>query len=137
MMISSEVLLPQGQVLQLAKVIRQSIDKNGKVIGNHNKNPLLNTLVYDVDFPDGDVKKYAANIIAENLLDRCDPDGFYTNLMEVLLEHKCDGTAVPMSENYFTTKQVRRKMRQSTVGWSFQIKWKNVSTEWFSLKYFK
>ncbi len=30
-----------------------------------NEHPLLNTLVYDVEFPDGAVKKYAANIIAE------------------------------------------------------------------------
>jgi len=30
-----------------------------------NDNPLLNTLIYDVEFPDGNIKKYAANIIAE------------------------------------------------------------------------
>ena len=48
----------------MAKVMRKSVDKNSQVIGTHNKNPLLNTLVYDVEFPDGDVKKYAANLIA-------------------------------------------------------------------------
>ena len=51
------------------------------MIGNHNKNPLLNTLVYDVEFPDGAVKKDSANIIAENVLAQCDPDGFYTNVI--------------------------------------------------------
>ena len=44
---------------------------------------------------------------------------------------------MPMYDNYFKTKQFKRKMRKSTLVWSFQIKWKNVSTEWVALKYFR
>ena len=66
---------------------------------------MLNTLVYDIDFPDGDVKKYYANIIAENLLAQVDPEGFHTNVLEAILDHKRDGTAVPMSGKYFNRKQ--------------------------------
>ena len=87
------------------------------MIGNHNGNLLLNTLVYDVEFPDGAVKKYAGNIIVENVLAQCDPDGFNSNGMEVIMDHKRDGTAVPMSEKYFMTKQGSHKMRQSNLGW--------------------
>ena len=115
--ISAEVLLTQGETPQLANVLSQYINKNGKVIGNYKKNPLLNTLVYDVELPDGAVKNYAANIIAENMLAQCDQDGFYTNVMEVILDHKRDRTAVPMSEKYFMTKQGSHKMRQSNLGW--------------------
>ena len=43
------------------------------MIGQHHKNPLLNTLMYDIEFPNGDVRKYAANIIAVNLLAQVDP----------------------------------------------------------------
>ena len=53
------------------------------------------------------------------------------------MDHKRDGTAVPMSEKYFTTKQGIRKMRQSTMLWSFKITWKNGPTEWVELKYLK
>ena len=67
--------------MQAAKVIRWSVDADGQVIGSFNENPLLNTLVYDVEFPDGAIKKYAANIIAENVLTQCDPDGHYTNIL--------------------------------------------------------
>ena len=90
-----------------------------------------------MEFPDGDVKKYAANFIAVNVLSQCDPDGLYTYVMEVILDHKRDGRAVPISEKYFTTKQGKRKIGQSTLGWSFQIKWENGSTEWVALKYLK
>ena len=66
-LIFAEVLLPQGEEKQLAKVLRRSVDWDGKTIGQHHKNPLLNTLVYDIEFPNGNVKKYSAHIIAENL----------------------------------------------------------------------
>ena len=80
-MIGAEVILPQGEEQQLAKVIRQAVDKNGTTIWNQAVNLLLNTFLYDVEFPDGAVRRYAANIIAENVLDLCDADGFYTNVM--------------------------------------------------------
>ena len=41
---------------------------------------------------------------------------------------------MPIYDQYFLTKKCRRKMRKSTMGWSFQIKWKSGSTEWVPLK---
>ena len=76
-LVSAEVLLPHGQEQVTAKVLRKSVDENGQVIGTHNENPLLNTLVYDVKFPYGDVKKYAANLIAKNVLPQVDPNAIW------------------------------------------------------------
>ena len=39
-----------------------------------------------------------------------------------------------MPEKYFKTKQGRKKQRQTTVGWAFQIKWKNGLKSWVNLK---
>ena len=64
MLINNEVLLPHGEELLIAKVLRRSVDKQGKVIGSPDENPILNTLIYDVEFPDGNIKKYPANVIA-------------------------------------------------------------------------
>ncbi len=75
-LISYEMLLPQGEVLQAAKVLQQSLDENGQVVGAFNDHPLLNTLIYNVEFPDEVVKKYTANMITENVLTQVDPDGF-------------------------------------------------------------
>ena len=88
----------------MAKVLRKLVDENGQVIGAQNKNPLLNTLVYEVEFPYGDVRKYTANLIAENVLSQVDPNGYYTNTMEVILDHKRDSSAVSMADNFFKTK---------------------------------
>ena len=83
------------------------------------------------------MRRYAANIIAENVLDQCDNDGFYTNAMATVLDHKRDGTSISLSEKYVTTKHGKRTMRRSTKGWSFHIKWIDGTTSWVDLKYLK
>ena len=55
-LIHAEVLLPQGEGIQSAKVKGRSRDLNGNVIGTFDTNPILNSIVYDVEFPDGAVK---------------------------------------------------------------------------------
>ena len=136
-LIHSEVLLSHGEDFQMAKVLRRSVNPEGRVIGNTNDNPLLNTLMYDVEFPDGNIKKYAANIIAENVLVNCDSEGFYSSQMSCIVDHKCDGSAVPMEQKYIKSKNGQMKLRQTTVGWSFNIKWKDGTSDWVPLKILK
>ena len=58
------------------------------MIGHHHKNTLLNTLMYDIEFPNGDVIKYDANINAVNVLAQVDPEGIHTNVLKEILDHK-------------------------------------------------
>ncbi len=80
-LISAEALIPHGEKLQATKVLRHSLDENGQVRRAFNDHTLMNILVYDVEFPDGTVNKYAANINAENMLSHVDPDSFYINIV--------------------------------------------------------
>ena len=80
------------------------------------------------------MRKYVANIIAVNLIAQVDPEGYHTNVLEAIMDHKRDGTAVPMSGKYFNTKQGRQTQLNNTVGWALQIKWKNGSKQWVRLK---
>ncbi len=66
-LIKAEVLLPHKDSQAIAKVVRQMVDSQGKLIGEHNDNPLLNTLVYECLFDDGATREYAANTIASNI----------------------------------------------------------------------
>eukprot|EP00970_Alexandrium_tamarense_P013767 scaffold3678_cov106-Alexandrium_tamarense.AAC.1 len=114
-LINAEVLLPQGESKQLAKVIRRSVDADGHVIGMFNKNPILNTLLYDVEFPDGVTKHFV--------------DG--------ILEYRRNKSAVTKENQYVVTKRGRRKLRQTTVGWDFLVQWKDGTTQWLPLKLLK
>ena len=87
----------------------------GLVIGNLNANPLLNTLMYDVELPDGNIKKYVANIIAENVLVNCVSEGHYSNFMSCIVGHKCDGSAVKSEDSHIKTKNGQMKQRQTAI----------------------
>ena len=43
--------------MQVAKVIDRSTDRYGNPVGTYNRNPSVNTQVYDVMFPDGAIQK--------------------------------------------------------------------------------
>ncbi len=52
-LINAEVMLPNGDFMAIAKVVRRGIDENGRMIGTFDTNPLLNTLMYECKFDDG------------------------------------------------------------------------------------
>ena len=63
------------------------------------------SIIYDVEFPDGQVKEYAANIIAENMLTQVDPEGYSTTLFDGIIDFKKEPSAVPKTERYLVTKR--------------------------------
>ena len=67
LLIHTEVLLPQGENVKSAKVKGLTKDVNGDIIGTLDDNLLLNSILYDVEFPDGAVKQQAANTIAQKM----------------------------------------------------------------------
>ena len=103
LLIHSEVHLSQGEEMKAAKVIRRSKNSEGEVVGEYNKNPILNTLIYDVEFPDGDVHEYSANIKAENIYAQIDSEGFVHTLLDHISDYKKDGNAIEKSDAYVVT----------------------------------
>ena len=74
--IHAELHLPQGEEIRSAKVIGRSKDADGNIVGTYDDNPMLNTLSYNVEFSDGEVREYSANIIAENMYAQVDAQSF-------------------------------------------------------------
>ena len=68
----------------MAKVILRTIKSNGNIIGTFYENIVLNLLVYDVEFLEGAVKHYAANVIDENVLSQVESSGFCTQTLDKL-----------------------------------------------------
>ena len=66
-LINDELNLPVGESLRNAKVIGRSKDHNGNMVGSYSEN-----LIYDVEFQDGEIREYAANVIAENKYSQVD-----------------------------------------------------------------
>ena len=70
-------------------------DADGNPIGKANFNPLLDICLYEVEFPDGDLQEYAANVIAESVYSQVDDEGHHHLLLESLVDHAKDDMEVP------------------------------------------
>jgi hypothetical protein len=86
--INAEVSLQLGDEMKTRKVTKRAVGPDCMVTGSYDSNPYLNSMSYEVEFPDGQIKEYAANIIAKNMLTQVDSDGYSTTMMEGIINHK-------------------------------------------------
>ena len=127
--LNAEVLLPRGDGLRTGKVKRRKRDADGELRGLANNNPILDTRTYEVEFPDGQVTEYAANVIAEDMWSQCDIEGNQMLLMQAITDYKTDGHAVAHADRYITVAG-RQHLRKTTKGWHLCVQWKDGTTSW-------
>ena len=136
-MIQAELILSQVDKLRMAKVSGRTVGPDGKTIGTFHDTPIFNSIVYDVEFPDVEVKEYAANVIAKNMLSQVDNEGFTLTLLDSIFDFKQNKQAVSKDDQYTTTKRGGRRLRKTTCGWNLLVRWKDGSEYWIPLKYMK
>lgn len=73
-LISAEVVLPEGDTLVPATVIGHKHDSDGNPTGTSNSNPILDSRIYQVRFPDGHLEDYSTNFIAKNIYSQVDAE---------------------------------------------------------------
>ena len=89
-----EVRLPQGEKELYGKVIGLCLDKNGKMIGDPNSNPFMNTVLYEVQFEDGTSKAYGANILADNMWRSVNDEGYHEDSLHSIIDVQFEENAV-------------------------------------------
>jgi hypothetical protein len=132
--LTAEVLLPRNGEEFMGTVRRRSKDEDGKPIGKRASNPILDTRQYEVEFPDGSVETYNANLIAENLYSQIDDEGRQFQLIDEILDHRKDGTAVCTDDGTFTDRSGKEQPRRTTKGWELLLSWKDGTSDWVKLK---
>ena len=130
--IGSEVVLPLQGTMKAGKVKRRSRTENGDLFGKAHDNPILDTRSYDVEFPDGTVNSYTANIIAVNMMAQCDENGNHLAILDGIVDHKTDGTEVLHKDRYIVHGNNRHHVK-TTKGWKMCVQWKDGSTSWVNL----
>ena len=136
-LIGTECVLPVGDGQRLAKVRKRSVDSDGNDIGVSDPNPFLNTAVYDVEFDDGTIRKYGANIIAQNIFEQVDDEGYSLTKLEGIIDYVKEDDAVPKSRSTFKTKSGQIRKRRSTKGWKLLVKYTDGTQQWVPLKILK
>jgi hypothetical protein len=131
--ISAEVLLPKGDQFILGKVIDRKRDIHGQPVGRSHNNPILDTRVYQVEFPDGHSEEFTANTIAECLYSQVDDEGKQYVIIDEIIDWQTDDSALDESNKFQVSHNGNIHPRRTTKGWKLCVLWKDGSTSWESL----
>ena len=133
--INAEVQLAKnGDQVETATVVQRTLGPNGRTIGTYNDNPALNTVVYDVEFSDGTVREYSANLIAQNMISQADDDGFSKTMMEGIVDYRKEESALSKRDALIVTRRGNPHMRKTTQGWRLLVRWRDGNESWVHLK---
>ena len=86
-LLNAEVQQQLDNKIAMGKVVHQALGPEGIVVRKYDDNPILNSMTYEVEFINGQVREYLANLIAENMLSRVDSEGFSTTMMEGIVDY--------------------------------------------------
>ncbi|MGH7955268.1 MAG: hypothetical protein ACREOZ_04835, partial [Gloeomargaritales cyanobacterium] len=100
--LKAEILLPQGDRHELAKVVGRKRDNDGILIGRKHKLPQLDSRRYVVRWPDGEEDDFAYNMIAEHLYSQVDVDGNQYQIFRDIIDHRKNTRAVDKADQYRT-----------------------------------
>ena len=99
------------------------------------KNPMLNSIIFEVELEDRHVKEYSANTITDNVLNQVDYAWFTLNMMKWTIDYqKGAATDVNKYDMYIVTNRVQRKIWKTTVGWQLLFQWRGHSESWIHMK---
>mmetsp|Transcript_10686 Transcript_10686/g.15073 ORF Transcript_10686/g.15073 Transcript_10686/m.15073 type:complete len:195 (+) Transcript_10686:622-1206(+) len=134
-MIGAEVMLSNnGAELCTGKVISRVLDSNGNPVGEYNKDPLLDSRIYEVMFPDGEVQQYSSNLIAKAIWSECDSGGRRHQLMDEKISHEKGQDALEPEEAYKSINGRNKKFKKTTKGWRTLILKKDGQQSWVPMK---
>jgi hypothetical protein len=97
---SAEVLLPKGDQFIFRKVIDCKRIAHGQPVGRSHTNPILDTHIYQVKFPDGHSEEYTANTIAECIYSLVDDEGKQYVVIDEIIDWQMDETVLDESNKF-------------------------------------
>ena len=98
--VGDEVNLLFVGTMRSGSVKRQARDAKGELFGTRTPNPILYTRSYEIEFSEGDVTEFTANVMAENMFSQCDDAGNQYRLMSGIMDHNSNDKAVSKSDRY-------------------------------------
>jgi hypothetical protein len=132
--IGAQLRMPLADSMADAKVVKRMKDGDGNPVGVSHANPLQDTRVYEVAFPDGSTAEYGANLIATAMFaQQVDGEGRSYQILDEIVDHR--QTSVPL-ESDVTHVKIRGRQHpiRTTKGWELCVLWKNGDTSWEQLK---
>ena len=99
---------------------------------------MLDSRIYELEFPDGRVEEYAVNVILENMVDQVKSNDWDVSLFdEIVCATKDEKTVIKKGEGAFTMVDGIKTPIITNKGWNIQIKWKDGSVSWHPMSIVK
>ena len=112
-----ELAMPRdGDVPEFARVNKCLKDTNGFPIGTANRNPVLDTQMYDVQYQYGYKASLTANTTAQNLFAQADEGGDRHVLFNEIIDHSSDGNEVKQENTFIATSYGTKIWKETTRG---------------------
>ena len=133
-LIGTPVLLPVAGKLLEGKIKSRKRSADGtELIGKENPNPLLDTRIYNVEFPDGGVSEYSTNVIIESLIENSNEHGETMGMIAGIVDHRKNDDAVPLTESVTDIGGKSHRII-TTKGWELCVEWTDGTQNWMPLK---
>ena len=132
--INFKVPLQLDQKVVAYRLKQIQLRPEGDISGRYNVNPMLQSMIYEVNFPDSQVNYYAENIIANNVLSHIDDKGYSFTFVNIIVDYKRDNSAVDMGDKYVVTRRRQHRLRNTNQGRKILVAWKDGSETCISLK---
>ena len=138
-LIGAQVSLPSKDGLPLLAIVKKrKLNHRGDPIGSYHSSPMLDSRIYELEFPDERIEEYSVNIILENMVDQVKSNDWDASLFdEVISARKDEGIALKGGEEAFTIVNGVKRPIITTKGWSIQVRWKDGSISWHPLSLIK
>ncbi len=125
-----------GEVLE-GTVKSRKRRPDGSLVGTANENIVLDSRVYEVEFPDGSYGDYATNVLIENLYAHVDDEGYHHALLKGIVDHKYDESAVKIQDGKYVDSHGATRMKITTKGWHLKTEWEDGTMSWIPLSTLK
>jgi hypothetical protein len=119
--LAAVVDIPGAGEIATGTVSRQVRNADGKSFGRRNPNHLLDTREYFVEFPDGTMDTYSANIVAGNLYSQVDTEAKQYQVISEIIDHRTNGHAVSIDDAFISDKYGKQHRHKTTIGWELLI----------------
>jgi Reverse transcriptase (RNA-dependent DNA polymerase) len=138
LLINAEVVLPRGDRMEIAKILKRKRNEDGLFIGRKGTSPATDSRIFTVVFKDGEEKDISYNILAEHLYSQIDSEGRQYRLFKEIINHRKNKRALDKADGSRLDKRSGRiQKKKTTAGWDLEVEWKDGTTCWIPLKEIK
>ena len=83
-------------------VSRKRTHDEKMLIGQAHSNPISDSRIYNVEFPDGGIGEFTTNTIADSLYSSLDDEGYNYGILEGIIGHQSSPEAVKRENGFYS-----------------------------------